>query len=168
MSVTIYDPDDYLTAGNTAIVIAPAVASILAPKISEYNAGTKVDCAIENFGTGTDASTISRKKLCDKIATETVGSRKYTVEDTVVVMSNPQAANTFMSGMTLDAIKYILVRPGLAHDAAAAVAQSLWVLKVQLIAKDPEPISTEDGNAYKMRLKWAVLDRTLDAVMATG
>lgn len=169
MSLTTYDPDDSYTAGNTTINIMPAVASatLAAVTVAEWNAGTTVQEATEEFSTTTDAQTIPRKKIGDTIATQLPGARTYQMSDTVLVASSPQAANALIEGLTLDAIKYIGVRPGLADTTAAAAAQKIWVIKARVLAVDPEPITTEDGNYFAWRVKWVVLDRNLAAAITT-
>ena len=170
MPLTTYDPDDTYTAGNTTINIMPAVASasLVAVTVAEWDAGTTVQEATEEFSTTTDASTLSRKKIGDTIATQLPGSRTYQMSDTVLVASSLQAANTLIEGLTLDSIKYIGVRPGLADTMAAAAAQKVWVIKARVLAVDPEPISTEDGNYYAWRVKWVVLDRNLGAAITAS
>lgn len=170
MSITAYDPDDQYTAGNTVINIMPAVASttLAAVTVAEWNAGTMIQCAIEEFAMTTNASTATRKKLCDKVATQRPGARTYEASDTVIVASSPQAANALIEGLTLDAIKYVAVRPGLADTTAAAAAQKIWVDKRQVLAVDPEPMTTEEGNAYAWRVKWLVLGRNLAAAITAS
>ena len=165
MSVTTYDPDDQLTAGNTTICIMPAVAdaTLATVKLAEWNAGTTVQEATEEWSTTTDASTISRKKIGDKVATQKPGSRTYTMTDTVLVASSPQTANVLVEGLTLDAIRFVAVRPGLDDTTAAAASQKLWVIKAQVLSVDPEPVTTEDGNSFAWRVKWLVLGRNLSA-----
>lgn len=168
MSLTTYDPDDTYTAGNTTINIMPAVgsATLAAVTVAEWNAGTTIQEATEEFSTTTDASTIPRKKIGDKIATQLPGARTYQMSDTVLVADSLQAANTLIDGLTLDSIKYIGVRPGLDDTTAAAAAQKVWVIKARVLAVDPEPITTEDGNAFQWRVKWVVLDRNLTAAIS--
>ena len=170
MPITTYDPDDQYTAGNTTINIMPAVAAAALDKatIAEWDAGTTIQEATEEFSIGTDASTISRKKIGDTVATQKPGARTYNISDTVLVASSPQAANTLIEGLTIDAIKYIGVRPGLSDTTAAAAAQKVWLVKVQVLACDPEPITTEDGNAYQWRVKWLVLGRNLAATITAS
>ena len=170
MSITAYDPDDQYTAGNTVINIMPAVASatLVAVTVAEWNAGTMIQCATEEFSMTTEAATASRKKICDKVATQRPGERTYVASDTVIVASSPQAANTLVDGLTLDAIKYVAVRPGLTDSTAAAASQKVWVDKRQVLAVDPEPITTEEGNAYAWRVKWLVLGRNLAAAITAS
>ena len=120
MPITTYDPDDQYTAGNTTINIMPAVAAAALDKatIAEWDAGTTIQEATEEFSIGTDASTISRKKIGDTVSTQKPGARTYNISDTVLVASSPQAANTLIEGLTIDAIKYIGVRPGLSDTTA--------------------------------------------------
>lgn len=170
MPITTYDPDDQYTAGNTTINIMPAVAAAALDKatIAEWDAGTTIQEATEEFSISTDASTISRKKIGDTVSTQKPGARTYNISDTVLVASSPQAANTLIEGLTIDAIKYIGVRPGLPDTTAAAAAQKVWLVKVQVLACDPEPITTEDGNAYQWRVKWLVLGRNLAATITAS
>jgi len=46
--------------------------------------------------------------------------------------------------------------------------KKVWVVKVQVLACDPEPITTEDGNAYQWRVKWLVLGRNLAATITAS
>lgn len=168
MSLTTYDPDDVFTAGNTTINIMPAVvsATLAAVSVAEWNAGTTVQEATEEFSISTDASTIARKKIGDVIATQLPGTRTYQMSDTVLVASSLQAANTLIDGLVLDSIKYIGVRPGLLDTTAAAAAQKVWLVKVRVLAVDPEPITTEEGNSFQWRVKWLVLDRNMAAAIS--
>ena len=70
MPITTYDPDDQYTAGNTTINIMPAVAAAALDKatIAEWDAGTTIQEATEEFSIGTAASTISRKKIGDTVS----------------------------------------------------------------------------------------------------
>lgn len=167
MPLTTYDPDDQYTAGKTTINIMPAVASatLVAVSVAEWDAGTTIQEATEEFSLTTDASTLARKKIGDTIATQRPGARTFQMSDSVLVASDPQAANALIAGLALDSIKYIGVRPGLADATAAAASQKVWVVKVRVLAVDPEPINVEDGNYYAWRVKWLVLDRNLDAAL---
>lgn len=164
---TKYDPDDYYTAGNTVINIMPAVVAIAAPTLAEWNAGTEVQCAVEEFAMTTNVSTSERKKICDKIATQRPGQRTYEASDTVIVSSDPQAANPLLASLTLDSKHYVGVRPGKDDTTAAASGDKVWVDYRQVLAVDPEPITTEEGNAYAWRVRWMVLNRTYSGAIAS-
>lgn len=167
MSITVFDPDDTYTARNTVINIMPAVASatLAGATLAEWNAGTMIQCAIEEFSMTTDAQTRTRKKLCDDVAAQAPGARTYQAGDTVVVAPDPQTANTFLDSLTVGAVKYVSVRPGMADDTAAAATQKIWLDKRQILSIDPEPITTEDGNAYAWRIRWLVMGRNLKATI---
>lgn len=170
MPITTYDPDDQYTAGNTTINIMPAVASatLASVTVAEWDAGTTVQEATEEFSLTTDASTISRKKIGDKISTQLAGQRTYQMSDTVLVASSMQAANALIDGLAVDSIKYIGVRPGLDDTTAAAASQKVWLVKAQVLSVDPEPITTEDGNSFQWRVKWIVLNRNLSASISAS
>lgn len=165
MSITAYAPDDVYTAGNTVINIMPAVAdpTLDVVTLAEWNAGVMIQCAVEEFGNTTDASTSTRKKICDRIATQRPGNRTYNANDTVIVFDPQQTDPLIESLKVLDAIHYVSVRPGLDDETAAASGQKLWTDKRQVLSADPEPITTEEGNAYQLRIRWMVLARSYES-----
>ena len=168
MSITAYDPDDTYTAGNTVINVMPAVADGTLEKVTvaEWAAGTMIQCATEEFSQTTDASTTTRKKICDRIATQKPGDRTYQAGDTVIVAADPQAANPLLETLALDSIHYVSVRPGLDDKTAATAGQKLWTDKRQVLSVDPEPINTEEGNSYQWRIKWLVLGRSYESALS--
>lgn len=168
MPITVYDPSDYYTAGNTVINILPAVANIATPTLAEWNAGTVIQCATEEFSVSTNASTQTRRKICDKIASQIPGDRTYEAGDTVIVASDPQTANALLASLALDAVVYVGLRPGLDDDTAPAAVQKVWMDKRQVLTVDPEPVNTESGNAYAWRIKWLVIDRTYSGALVAA
>ena len=162
---TKYDPDDTYTAGTTLIAILPAVASKAGAKLIEVNAGYEIQCAIEELGMTTNANTQTRKKICNKVGTQSPGEKTYEASDTVLVAENPQDESALMDLLVEDAIVWIAVRPGMADDVAPAAAQKIWLDKRQVLSVDPEPITTESGNTYQWRVKWLVKDRNLKATI---
>ena len=138
---------------------AVASATLVAVSVAEWDAGTTIQEATEEFSLTTDASTLARKKIGDTIATQRPGARTFQMSDSVLVASDPQAANTLIAGLALDSIKYIGVRPGLTNTTAAAASQKVWVVKARVLAVDPEPINVEDGNYYAVPFRsdfWVV------------
>lgn len=160
MPITVFNPDDTFTAGNVVINLMPAVANIKAPTLAEWNAGTMIQCATEEFESSTAVKTNERKKLCDKVSTQVTGSRTYSASDTAIVSGDPQGATPYPAIIIPDATVYVGVRPGLDHTVAAAAAQKVWIDERQVLAIDPVKITTDDGDAFQWTIQWAVKDRT--------
>lgn len=158
----IYDPSGIATAGNSQIGIAPAVADINAPTEAELTAGTTFQCATEAFGSTTDASTISRKKLCNKVASQRPGDRTYNVEPLIITLDDPQSVegNALMDKFGLDDVVYLWHRPAVAHDEPVTSGQRVQVIEAIVSSVDLQNISTEAGEEYNFVVNLAVQDRT--------
>ena len=166
MSITPYNPDDHYTAGNTTVLILPACANAEAPTVAEINAGYAIQCAIEELEMTVDADTTERKKICDKVATQSVGKRTYQAGDTSLVAEDPQQASPLMDLLIEDAIVYLLVRPGMDDSKAFRAGQRVWVDRRQVVSVSPMTINTDEGNAYGWTVSWAVKSRTLKGTVA--
>lgn len=160
MSVTTYAPDAALTAGNTLIGDAPAIADIDAPKLTELQASTMIQCATEAFGSGTTVNKRTRKMICDKVGTETVGSRTYTMETLTIMYGDPQDANAFVDSLVLDSTHFFWTRPGLDDSVALAAAQKVLVIKAKIDSVDLRTISNADGDEFAVVVNVSVQDRT--------
>lgn len=168
MPLVKYAPAAALTAGMTTIGDAPAVADILAPKVTELMASTTFQCATEAFGSSTNVSKTSRKMICNKTASEKVGTRTYQMETLTVMYGNPQTANAFIETMVLDSVHYFWVRPGKDDTTDVAVADKVQIIKASVDAVDLRPISTADGDEYAAVIQVSVLDRTPMLVAVTA
>lgn len=168
MAVTTYAPEAHLTAGNTVIGDAPAIADIDAPTVAELGASTYFHCATEAFGSTTNVSKRTRKMICDVVGTETVGSRTYGMEALTLMYGDPQEANTFIDSLALDSTHYFWVRPGADDDDAIAAGDKVLVIKAKIDSVDLRPISTADGDEFAAVVNVSVQDRTqlLVAVVA--
>ena len=162
-----YNPNPSYTAGQTLIQITPAIASIDAMKLTEANAVTAVQihCATEAFEALTTTSTVTRKMICDTVAVESPGSRTYTMSQLTIMLGDPQgAANAALNLLTLDAVLFLVLRPGLqagkAGSAAWAVGQKYMALKVKVTSVDMRAISNAEGDEYAALVSFAVQDRT--------
>lgn len=165
MAIVDYRPSAALTAGNTLIGIATAVADIRSMTLAEANSSVMVQGATEAFESTTDTSTQSRKMIGDKVASSKPGTRTYNMADMTIMLGDPQAAtNEVLDLLTLDAEVVFWLRPGLQADAenvaAAAAGQKYEAIKVTIAAVDLAPISTSDGDEYAIVVKFAVQDRT--------
>ncbi len=160
MAVTTYAPEAHLTAGNTVIGDAPAIADIDAPTVAELGASTYFQCATEAFGSSTNVSKRTRKMICDVVGTETVGSRTYQMEALTIMYGDPQDANAFIESLTLDSTHYFWVRPGKDDTEAVAAGDKVLVIKAKIDSLDLRPISTADGDEYAVVANVSVQDRT--------
>lgn len=159
--VTVYDPDGVATAGNSQIGIAPIILDINNPLVSELSAGTVFECATEAFSSTTNVSNVTRKKLCDLVATERPGDRNYQVEQLSIVLDDPQGEDQPLLDMFgLDDTIYLWHRPGMAHDAAIEDGQKVQVVQAIVASVDLAPISTEAGEEYEFLVGLSVQGRT--------
>lgn len=167
MSITVYDPDPAYVAGNSGLWIVTSIASLAAPKLTELNvAGTvKIDCAVESFGVSTDVSYVDRKMLCDTKTSKSIGSRSYAMDALTIMMGDPQgASNAVLTALPLDAIRYLVLRPGKAHATALAVGDKVQVVKVQVASVDLRPVSNAEGEEFAMIGNFAVMDVSVGLV----
>lgn len=160
--VASYDPDGVATAGNSQIGLAPTIVDINAPTLAELQAGTTFECATEAFGSTTDVSTTSRKKLCDKVATQRPGARTYQVEALRITLDDPQSetGNELMDKFGVDDTVYLWHRPGLPHADELAAGQKVQVIKAIVSSVDLANVTTEEGEEYEFVVNLAVQDRT--------
>ena len=165
MPVKTYNPDDTYTAGNTAVVLCPSVANIAAPTVAEIEAGYAIQCAIESIELSSDVDTQSRKKLCDTVATQSPGEMTYTTADTEIVASDPQQKNNILELCAPGSIVYMIVRPGVKHNAAFAANQRVWVNRQQVTAYDAGDVTTDTGDAFSWVIHWATKAREYNAVV---
>ncbi|MDK9627014.1 hypothetical protein [Propionibacterium freudenreichii] len=168
MAITAFAPDDTMTSGNTVVNFMPAVKDIEKPTLEEWNAGFMVQCAIEGYKASTDAKTQERKKLCDRVATQSVGSRTYNLDNMTIVSDDPQADAPLPAILINDATIFVGVRPGLDHTDPAAGGQKVWIDKATIVAVDPAEINTDDGNAFGWVIQFAVKARSYKATIATA
>lgn len=159
--VSVYNPDGVATAGNSQIGLAPTVVDIDSPTVAELNAGIVFECATEAFGSTTDVSTISRKKLCDRVATQRPGDRTYQVEPLEIVLDDPQGdEQELMDRFGIDDTIYLWHRPGLDHDEAIEAGQKVQVIRAIVSSVDLATITTEAGEEYRFVVNLAIQDRT--------
>lgn len=166
---TRYVPSDMKTAGNFKIVFADSIADLAEPTVAELDAGISVECATRNFDQSTNVQTESDQYLCDTEARESIGQRTRQMSPFEFDVTDPQAADDLTDMLTEDAIVYMWVRPGIAHDTAIAASQRGWGYRVEVASIDPLPISagTQSGGGSKFgfRVSLNVKDRELSSVV---
>lgn len=161
-----YAPAASPTAGYSLIGISATLpAKLSAATVSELAGSTMVQGATDAFGTTTDASTTTRQMIGDKVATESVGNRKYALESMNIKLGDPQEQNDILDLLTLDARVFLWMRPGLQADAdgtiaAIAAGQNYVGLVATVASVDLAPISTAEGDEYAAIVSFAVRERT--------
>lgn len=160
MALTEYAPDAVLTAGNTLLGAAPAIADIKAPKVSELGASTVFQCATEGFGSTTNVQKGTRKMLCDRVGKEKVTDRTYGVEKITIMLGNPQEVNALLDTLVLDSKHFLWLRPGIPDDQAIAAGQKVLVVEATVDSVDLRAVSTSDGDEFAAEVSFSVVDRT--------
>lgn len=157
--ISVYDPMGTPTAGNSLVAVVPLIADLDAPTVLEANAGTAFQCAIEEFGSNTDVSYTTRKKLCDRKGSQRIGERNYGAIQISVVIDPQAAEQTFLDQFVEDQVTYLLHRPGKEHTDPLAAADMVQTIKGIVASVDLQPLSTETGQEYEALISIAVDDR---------
>lgn len=166
MAITVYSPEGTKTAGKLKVVVAPAVADVKAPKITEIEAGIEIECALDTFEPSTDVSKQTRRKLCDTEARETVGTRTRQLAN-FEFTGEKEKETKLLELMAEDKTVFIIARPYQNYDEAFAAQDKVWVHKCTVDALDPAPINAEEGNEFAWIAQLSVQARELNAVIAS-
>lgn len=136
MPLTQWNPATQISRGNISVGVAPTIADINDPVLAELTTGHGLDCSIQTFNgtSSTDAESIDW--LCDPASEQLPGSTTHTIDD-LVIKGTGQADDTLIADLNVGDVVYIWRRDGLAHDAALAAAQKVWVWKVIVTSIDP-------------------------------
>jgi hypothetical protein len=136
MPLTQWNPATQISRGNISVGVAPAVVNLESPTLAELNTGTGLDCSIQTFNgtSSTDAESIDW--LCDPASEQLPGSTTHTIDD-LVIKGTGQADDTLVTALAVGDVVYIWRRDGLAHDAALAATQKVWVWKCIVTSIDP-------------------------------
>jgi hypothetical protein len=136
MPLTQWNPSTQISRGNISVGVAPAVADINDPTLAELDTGTGLDCSIQTFNGTSSTDSESIDWLCDPASEQLPGSTTHTIDD-LVIKGTGQADTTLISSLNIGDVVYIWRRDGLAHDAALAATQLVWVWKVIITSIDP-------------------------------
>lgn len=149
---TAYDPSGHLVAGNSTVLAVDAIANINAPTAAELNTtgAVAIQCAMEEFGITTDVSWRERKKLCDKIATQSPGNRTFGMSSELrITLDDPQGdEQRALDKFVIDGVVYLVHRPGKPHTAPFVAGDKVQVVKAIVGAVDLAPINTDEGAEY--------------------
>lgn len=145
-SPTFYSPTGSPIAGKTTVAVADAIADIDEPTAAECNDSVFIECAIETFGVSTDVSWISRKKLCDTVATQRPGNRTYSMESMTLVLADPQGGTQAAADLFVeDGTVFVVQRIGKDHDTAFVSGDQVVVYRCVVGAIDLAPTTTDEG-----------------------
>ena len=137
MPITAWNPATQISRGNISVGLAPAIADINVPKLTELNAsGTSLECAIQTFNGTSSSDAESVDWLCTPTSEQLPGSTTHSVDD-LVIKSTGQADATLISSLKIGQKVYIWRRDGKAVATAPAVGDFIWVWEVIITSIDP-------------------------------
>lgn len=137
--ITPWKPATVISRGNVSVGLAPAVADLNTPKVTEFTAtGTYgLECAIQNFNatSSTDSETIDW--LCDPTSETVPGSTSHEMDDLVIKTNGQVGDSAFITALKIGQKVYIWRRDGKATSDALAVGDMVWVWEVMITSIDP-------------------------------
>jgi hypothetical protein len=136
MTLTQWNPSTQISRGNIAVGVAPTIVDIETPTLAELSSGIGLDCSIQTFNGTSSTDSESIDWLCDPASEQLPGSTTHSIDD-LVIKSTGQEDEDLIAGLQIGDVVYIWRRDGLAHDAALADAQKVWVWKVIITSIDP-------------------------------
>ncbi|QFG04684.1 major tail protein [Microbacterium phage ChickenKing] len=134
--ITQWNPSTQISRGNIAVGVAPAVADLNDPSLTELNEGIGLDCSITTFNGTSSTDSESIDWLCDPSSEQIPGSTTHTIDD-LVIKATGQGDEDLIAGLNIGDTVYIWRRDGVAHEDALAVGQFVWVWKATITSIDP-------------------------------
>ena len=136
MTLTKWNPSTQISRGNISVGVAPSVADIAAPKLTELGDGLQLDCSITTMNGTSSTDSESVDWLCDPASEQLPTSTTHTIDD-LVIKGTGQADTNLISGLDIGDTVYIWRRDGIDHDTALATGQLVWVWKAVITSIDP-------------------------------
>lgn len=137
MPITAWKPATQISRGNVAVGLAPAVADLNIPKVTELNAtGTDLSCSIQTMNGTSSADSETVDWLCDPVSEQLPGSVSHSMDD-LVIKGTGQADATLITSLKVGQKVYIWRRDGLGVATAPAIGQFIWVWEVIITSIDP-------------------------------
>lgn len=158
--MTVIIPEGVLTLGNEAVQWVPAIASpgIAAVTVAECTAGKPTQCVIKAFNPKVEQGATQDVRHCTTTKLETAGLKSYSI-DPIEVIHDPQTPTSATDYALYTAWKsqpsgFLVVRRGIAHGAAFAVAQivDVYPVRVQFLGR----VGAEggsDGDKFRSTFK---------------
>jgi hypothetical protein len=137
MPITAWKPATVVSRGNVVVGVAPAIADINVPKLTELTAtGTDLSCAIQTFNATSSADNQTVDWLCDPTSEQLPGSVTHEMDD-LVIKTTGQNDATLITSLKVGQKIYIWRRDGKAVATAPAVGDFIWVWEVIITSIDP-------------------------------
>ena len=136
MPITQWNHSTQISRGNISVGVAPSVADIASPKLTELGDGLQLDCSITTMNGTSSTDSESVDWLCDPASEQLPGSTTHTIDD-LVIKGTGQADINLISGLDIGDTVYIWRRDGIDHDTALATGQLVWVWKAVITSIDP-------------------------------
>ncbi|AZV01721.1 major tail protein [Microbacterium phage Schubert] len=138
--LTQWNPSTQISRGNIAVGVAPVIADINNPLLSELEAGIGLDCSITTFNGTSSTDSESVDWLCDPASEQIPGSTTHTIDD-LLIKATGQADEDLVSALSIGDTVYIWRRDGVPHETALAASQKVWVWKAVITSIDPAEAS---------------------------
>ena len=149
-----------MTAQKVAVALVPAVADFMKPKVTELNAGVRIECVLQSIDlSGADMTTTEYRTLCE-LQPEVIPVRvNHTWPSPLdFTLGDPQQENARIALCPQFASIYAYVRPGPFHTDPFAAAQKLVGFRLMVGAVTLGPIDNTDGNFFQGRLLASTLE----------
>lgn len=134
--LTQWNPSTQISRGNVSVGVAPVVADLEAPTVTEITTGTGLDCSVQTFNGTSSTDSESIDWLCDPASEQLPGSTTHTIDD-LQIKTTGQDDSELVTSLNVGDVVYIWRRDGLAHETAPAAGQFIWVWKVIVTSIDP-------------------------------
>lgn len=173
MTVTAVDLPGIIARGKGTVLFVPAIANIMAPKLTELNAASALNlsCLLYGFAPGVDQASVAKVRYCYETEVEQPGVAKYTIPD-ITYDYDPQAITSadpykHYAAMAPGTLGYLVDRRGFGKDQALAVGQIVDVYPVILGVRKREAIDpTAEGETLRVTQKVFVrADPALDVAL---
>lgn len=160
MALTKWNPATKVSRGNVAIGLAPSIADINMPKLSEINAGKAIECAITDFSASSSTDSETVDWLCTPTSEQLPASTTHTVDD-ILIKATGQEDQDLINALKIGDTVFLYRRDGVESNTEPAANQYIWVWKVVITSIDP----AEASNSFVgINAHVNVLNRTKTAV----
>lgn len=143
MPIKPWNPATQTSRGNITLGIAPTIADINAPKLTEITASTTIECAVTNFNASSSTDSETVDWICTPESEQISGSTTHTMDD-LLIKTTGQADTELMTALRIGDIIYIWRRDGIQSGTEPKAADLIWVWKVVVTSVDP----VEASNTY--------------------
>lgn len=140
MALTRWNPATIVSRGHVAVGIAPSIANINKPTLSEINAGKAIECSITNFNASSSTDSESVDWVCTPESEKLPSSTTHEIDD-ILIKASGQNDEELIKALKIGDTVYIYRRDGVDSSKDPAVGESVWVWKVVITSIDPAEAS---------------------------